>query len=136
MRMQRYSAGEFPKRPAEQQACGQDTPIGHAVLLGRYILEQRGKEGAACYLTGLRPVLPDGMLREIAARLCVPMPQEPEKPPCPPPPPSPPSCPQQKQNVPDMETLVQLMQLLGNANGGNNGSGGPDVKALLKLMGK
>ncbi len=133
MRMQRYSAGEFPKRPAEQQACGQDTPIGHAVLLGRYILEQRGKEGAACYLTGLRPVLPDGMLREIAARLCVPMPQGPEKPPCPPPPPS---CPQQKQNVPDMETLVQLMQLLGNANGGNNGSGGPDVKALLKLMGK
>lgn len=134
--MQRYSAGEFPKRPAEQQACGQDTPIGHAVLLGRYILEQRGKEGAACYLTGLRPVLPDGMLREIAARLCVPMPQGPEKPPCPPPPPSPPSCPQQKQNAPDMETLVQLMQLLGNANGGNNGSGGPDVKALLKLMGK
>jgi len=127
--MQRYSASDLPHRTATlQSGVRKDSlpqAVQHAIQLGAYVLEQRGREGAAAYVRGLRQVLPDTMLEPICMHLQVPMPpyepsisaQEHER-----------QQPQKPRSEPDMETILKLMQLM-------KGKDAPDVSMLMQLMG-
>ena len=57
--MQRYMAGDFPRQEQQQrqQPGTARPPLYHAVQLGAYVLEQRGREGALAYASALLPVL-------------------------------------------------------------------------------
>ena len=133
--MQRYLASELPNQAAKQTRSmpngGQTVPmpqaVQHAIGLGTYVLEQRGREGAALYLQGLQSVLPHSMIETVCRVLQLPVPQrqegngaEAEKHQVPP---------QQKKqrSEPDMEMVLRMIQMM-------KGESGKDLSSLFQMM--
>lgn len=131
--MQRYLASELPNQAAKQTRPmpngGQTAPmpqaVQHAIGLGTYVLEQRGREGAALYLQGLQSVLPHSMIETVCRVLQLPVPQMQEG-----------NCvetvkqhtPQQSQrSEPDMEMILRMIQMM-------KGESGRDLSSLFQLI--
>ena len=130
--MQRYMAGDFPRQEQQQrqQPGTARPPLYHAVQLGAYVLEQRGREGASAYASALLPVLPYDMIQGMCRQLGIAAPEKPK--------PLPPqeggqSAKNRQPNCgePDMEMILRLMQLMKGKNGD-----GADLSQLVKMLGK
>ena len=78
--MQRYMAGDFPRQEQQQrqQPGTARPPLYHAVQLGAYVLEQRGREGASAYASALLPVLPYDMIQGMCRQLGIAAPEKPK----------------------------------------------------------
>ena len=127
--MQRYSASELPQQNAmgtqPAQNAYQQQAVQHAIQLGAYILEQRGREGATAYTEGLLRVLPEAMVASVCGRLQIPLPQLREET----------SVLKDRQETkkqraePDMEMILKLMQMM-------QGKDTKDLSALMQLIGR
>ena len=82
------------------------SPLSCAVTLGEAVREEHGRAGVCPYVKALAPLLPPGLIDQLAYQLNVPAPP----PPAPPPPP--PSPPPKPAPAPDMEKLLQMMRLM------------------------